>query len=229
MADSQRYYDGDWLEEQYVNQGRTVPEIAAECGVSRATIRKWMDRHDISTTGRGKVPDDTRYRDAEWLAYAYHEQEMSMHDIAAECGVAAATVHRWMDKFNIETRDRGLKEGGYNPMKNPEVVEDHPITGLSGEDHPSWEGGQSHDWLHSGEWEQTREKRIQMAAKECERCGLPRQASYETFGEDLHVHHILPVPAGGEKYDHDNLAVLCRDCHEDTHDAHDSPPYEPEV
>lgn len=229
MGNSPDYTDPNWLHEQYVVQDRTVPEMAERAGVTRSTIRKWMRRAGIETTGRGYVPDDTRYRDAEWLVYAYHEEGMTMHEMAEECDVTPSTIHRWMNKYGVESRDRGFSEGGYNPMKNPEVVEDHPVSGATGDDHPAYSGGHSHDWLKSEEWQETREEAIQMQGRSCERCGTTRQESYERHGEDLHVHHIVPVPDGGETFEHDNLAVLCRDCHEETHDHHDSPPYEPEV
>jgi len=46
-----RYKDKQWLEEQYEN--KTQKEIADKCGVSRTTITRWMDNHDIEADSRG--------------------------------------------------------------------------------------------------------------------------------------------------------------------------------
>ena len=48
------YRDRTWLNEQYNTLGRTVAEIATECGVTSHTIRKWLREHRIQDErGRG--------------------------------------------------------------------------------------------------------------------------------------------------------------------------------
>lgn len=42
-----KYRDPDWLRRQYVECGRTLRDIAAECDVHKSTIRRWLDKHDI--------------------------------------------------------------------------------------------------------------------------------------------------------------------------------------
>lgn len=41
------YKDAEWLQEQYIEKDRTQESIAAECGVSGATIHYWRDKFDI--------------------------------------------------------------------------------------------------------------------------------------------------------------------------------------
>lgn len=41
------YQQKDWLEKQYLNNGRSCESIAQECGVSRMTISRWLRLHGI--------------------------------------------------------------------------------------------------------------------------------------------------------------------------------------
>lgn len=52
------------------------------------------------------MPDDTRYRDEEWLREQYWGEEKSTVEIANDCGAGTTTVATWMEKFGIERRDR---------------------------------------------------------------------------------------------------------------------------
>jgi len=97
-----RYKDKQWLEEQYEN--KTQKEIADECGVSRTTITRWMDNHDIEADSRGCSQAEGKHKDEEWLREKYIDEKRSTNDIANECGVGKTTVLYWLDKFNIERR-----------------------------------------------------------------------------------------------------------------------------
>jgi len=48
---------------------------------------------------------DQRYKDKEWLKEKYHDELMSQEEIGELCGVTQATIHNWMEKFDIEIRD----------------------------------------------------------------------------------------------------------------------------
>lgn len=43
----QVYRDADWLRREYQDNGRTLRELANECGVDKDTIRRWLARHEI--------------------------------------------------------------------------------------------------------------------------------------------------------------------------------------
>jgi len=49
---------------------------------------------------------DRRYRDADFLRRQYVERRRSASDIAADCGVSASTVSRWLDRHSIEREPR---------------------------------------------------------------------------------------------------------------------------
>jgi len=44
-----KYHNESWLHEEYVENGRSMSDIAKECGVSSAVILKWLRRFDINT------------------------------------------------------------------------------------------------------------------------------------------------------------------------------------
>lgn len=76
----------------------------------------------------------------------------------------------------------------------------------SGKDNPMY-GGSGSSWRSRSEWLRVRETVID--EKEiCQWCGST---------EDIHVHHSIPVFAGGDKYDINNLTTLCESCHVKVH------------
>lgn len=56
----------------------------------------------------------------------------------------------------------------------------------------------------SARWEQTRRAILERDGYRCQQCGTARK---------LQVDHIEPVHRGGDFWHHDNLQVLCADCH----------------
>jgi hypothetical protein len=55
----QTHVDRDWLYEQYVNRCRTLPELAAEHGVSTTTMARWAKIYEIPLRPRGRRPRET--------------------------------------------------------------------------------------------------------------------------------------------------------------------------
>lgn len=45
--ENKRYRDKEWLKQQHIHERRTMADIAEECGVTYATISRWLDRHGI--------------------------------------------------------------------------------------------------------------------------------------------------------------------------------------
>lgn len=46
------------------------------------------------------------YQEREWLHREYVEKRRTTYDIAEECGVSDVTIGYWLDKHDIERRDR---------------------------------------------------------------------------------------------------------------------------
>lgn len=65
---------------------------------------------------------DRPYRDADWLEERYHGDGLTQREIAEECGVVPRTIRRWMQRFDIETREvRGEHHGLYGTERSEEV------------------------------------------------------------------------------------------------------------
>lgn len=65
-----------------------------------------------------------RYKDEAWLREQYHDKERIASDIGGECGVTQGTILYWMDKFGIDRRTRGAREGERNTFwrGGPETI-----------------------------------------------------------------------------------------------------------
>ncbi|RJQ83396.1 LysR family transcriptional regulator [Pseudonocardiaceae bacterium YIM PH 21723] len=50
--------DRDWLYEQYINQRRTLPDLAQEAGMSTANMARWAKTHNIPLRDRGGASHD---------------------------------------------------------------------------------------------------------------------------------------------------------------------------
>lgn len=207
-----RYKDKDWLRGKYrfENLGPTaiVEEYNLPC--CPATVYNWIDRFGLVQ----------RHRDSEWLREKYEEECLSTIKIADICDVSPETVSNNLKDFNIEVRTHSNKWDFYTPPLEGVTGEDHPMHGLRGddfpsprlfgEDNPNWRGGGGYrkpEWRNSTEWEEVRKEILRRDSSTCQSCG----------GGGNHVHHIVPVSEGGEKFDNENLEVLCEGCHIDVH------------
>lgn len=200
--DPDEYRSEGWLRNQYVEQNKSVIEMADSAGVTPTTICNWMDAAGVETRGphqRDHITQATasdRLADESWLREKYVEEELSSLEIGERVERTAAAVRYWMDKHGIDARD--------------------PIDAVPrGEDHPDWDGG--HTIEYGGEWIQQREKAIQRDGEACRRCGLSREKAREESGRDLHVHHIRKLKEFddiSEGHKLSNLLTVCQPCHD---------------
>lgn len=49
----QMYREKEWLQTEYLDEGRSMSDIARECDTSAMTIHHWLRRHEIPTRKRG--------------------------------------------------------------------------------------------------------------------------------------------------------------------------------
>jgi len=54
------YRNREWLKKEYVEEGRTMQSIAAECGVTKRAICNWIHRFGIKPRSRGQVKKEDR-------------------------------------------------------------------------------------------------------------------------------------------------------------------------
>jgi len=123
--------DEDWLRNQYIEQQKSVYQIADEQDCNEKTIRNWLAEHGIETRDYSErhpaSREERRYRDEEWLREQYIEHEQTAGEIADECGVAETTIYDWLDHHGIETRSveeaRQLTEA--RSVRLPKEQRDH--------------------------------------------------------------------------------------------------------
>jgi len=78
-------------------------------------------------------------------------------------------------------------------------------------------GSSYRNYLLSDQWKRTRRKRLVFAGYRCERCN-----GAQKDGVILHVHHLTYQRKGNEALE--DLIVLCKGCHDHTHDRQERPP-----
>ncbi|MFB6198031.1 MAG: homing endonuclease associated repeat-containing protein, partial [Halobacteriaceae archaeon] len=102
-------------------------------------------------------------------------------------------------KAGFEPRERGAQPGDENP-----AWKDTTVRGYYGPN-----------------WDEQREKRIEIDDCQCQHCGMSRERHYDKWGEDLNVHHIKPrsdfVEGGELDWESanrvQNLITLCNTHH----------------
>ena len=106
--------DPDWLASNYAT--RQVTDIAAELGVSPATVYDALHRHGIAV----RHPGDSRRRrrpeqlqDPDWLRNRY--EQSSATTIAKDLGVDRQMVYAAMEHYGIERRDRSAMQQFRSP------------------------------------------------------------------------------------------------------------------
>lgn len=86
------YRNKDWLREQYNVKGKKAREIAAECGVSEAVIKKYLYQYGI---GR-KVPELKYWQSKDWLIQNYSATDIQVRDLAAKIGVQHTQLYEYI-------------------------------------------------------------------------------------------------------------------------------------
>lgn len=217
---SRRYRNPQFLREQYIEERKSVPEIAELCGVSSSTVSRWLERHGIER--------DPRYQDEAWLRTQYVEQSPQQDEIAAECGVSETTICYWLGRLEItdgaslETTEcttcgdtfryyPSVRDGQFcsaecerEQRKRQETVT-CPGCGDTFERRASLETRycsmtcwgidfrEDTDRFYSAGWKSRRRQALQRDQFECTLCGLCDTAHRVITGRQLDVHHFVPV------------------------------------
>jgi len=235
-----KYRNEEWLRQKYVEENMKVGKIAELADCASTTVHQWLNKHDIEQRGAGYRPEEPeKYRDKEWLEDKYHGERLSTSEIGDICDCSKQTIKLWLEKHNIEKRSRSeaaeiraekhphthgdpdnLREYNSWEIWDEEEREEfrerlseqrkgdgNPMSNVTGEEHHHWkEETAPHQFYQTAEWKETRQSVLERDGNECQACG-------ET--EDLHVHHIQPVSAGGPRFEENNLVTLCSSCHKE--------------
>lgn len=165
-------------------------EVCDQCGTefNRAPAKSRQGQHDFCS-------DECKY------SYRTGENNPngtnSVLITCANCGEES--------KKPVSVAERGQENVYCNEQCQTEHWREEGIQ--SGEDNPMY-GGKGSDFRQRHEWKDMRVAVLERDKQSCQRCG---------GDSDLHVHHKIPVFAGGEKLDKANLQTLCSECHRDVH------------
>jgi len=175
-----KYTDCEWLTRKYIEEQHSTAEIGDICGVSKETIRRWLNNCDIKTRSKSEA--------AKLRAEKYPETTLS----AEQSSDIPSQEH-----MTEEEREAFLER-----LSENRSGEGNPMWGVTGEEHPQWKGGKTVDrsFYHTNEWKKARKKALERDSHECQVCGSD---------DELHVHHITPISAGGPRTDLNNLVTLC--------------------
>lgn len=213
----------------------SMEQIGDICGVSRQTIRNWMDKYDMERRGvkeshRTAVPETLK--DPEQLHHELIENNKTRAQLAEELDVTEPTVARWGKIHNIGSNHEGtetvecetcgteMERQKWRVKQNERHFCDNECRGEwvsqtnNQENNPNWKGGH-HEYGPS--W--TQERRQIVRARDnnrCQICRMEQEEHQERWGEKLHVHHIIPAREFDnheERNAKDNLITLCCECH----------------
>jgi len=85
---------------------------------------------------------------------------------------------------------------------------------IAGENSPFWKGGRIDHYGAS--WPRQRASALERDEYRCQHCGMTREEHTRKYGNDLHVHHIVPFrtfDSSAVANQLSNLVVLCRPHH----------------
>ena len=184
--------------------------------------------------------------DPVWLRQKYEKEGLSTYEIAALVDRDPKRIHAKLKDFGIPTRARGHNlrgkdnswaQAGYEPhwtgrkhsAKSRELMsqaasrprpwlegDGNGMYGVRGERHPGWKGGISPERQRiyaSSAWKRVRRDVIARDGGTCLRCGVAPNGR-----RALHLHHVETWESAPERrLDRDNLATMCRACHEWVH------------
>lgn len=187
--------DAEWLRKKYVTDEMSQKEIADKTDVHKGTIKYWLDKHGIDIRSKSEA--------AEIRAERYPH--------TTEAGAKALKEHGSNPK--AEMTDEEFERFNERLSENRQG-EDNPMHGRTGPDHPRWKSDKApHRFYASKKWEQIRQCVLERDGGKCQACGMTMDEHRHMNGRGLHVHHIHPISAGGDRFDENNLVTLCNTHH----------------
>jgi transcriptional regulator with XRE-family HTH domain len=100
------------LTELYHEQGLTLAQTAKAVGVSVPTVRVRMAEFGIDVRSRGGAGGRKKIViSKEKLTELYHEQGLTLQEVADKCGVSLPTVRARMEEHGVDVRSPGRSTG----------------------------------------------------------------------------------------------------------------------
>jgi len=230
------------LEELYVEQRMTGPEIATLAGVkSSQTIYNWLDKYNIPRR-QGRKAQRPVTPSKETLQRLYVEQELSIDQIWRMLGSSESSISKLLGQYNIPKRRRWEQMVGWNkgqplPEQQRQYLSeiakqrtgpDSPRYGaqLSNETKQKiseslkgrFRGPDNPQW-NGGTSNERHKWYSRYEYKDWrdavfERDGYTCQMCNKPSSGDIEAHHIYPWrDYPSKRFDSDNGITLCQGCH----------------
>lgn len=182
----------EWLEREYLVEGRNCVQIGLELGRDPKTIWGWLRFFDIPTRPRGGASSPSSFR-------------------KGQVGTFTGKTHSQKSRELI--RQARLRDGGVPYLRDGV----HWLAGKTGSDHPSWKGGctpERQAFYATDEWKAAVKAVWARADARCERCGLDQRTNRQTH---FHIHHVVSFAVRELRSGVTNLRLLCPPCHRFVH------------
>lgn len=184
----------EWLEQEYITNRRSCPEIGTELGKDSSTIRGWLVHYGIPTRPRGALTSGSAFKKGEPSAFKGRKHTPENRELF---------------------RQQCLADG-----RVPYLVNGQPfMRGRTGAANPHWQGGitpERQSFSNSVEWKQAARAVWVRDGYHCQRCDCrpPSKGPKHNRG---HVHHIVSFQVRELRTVLTNLVLLCADCHRWVH------------
>lgn len=173
--------------------------LADELDVGRRTVERAL--RSIGVDRRGQSEAET-LKNEKMSERERRDQTRKAREANREKYGDGGYLGKWVEK-NPEEHQQVAQQAA--PLGAP-AREENGMSGVTGQDHPNWRGGKS--LYHAvvaqfpgPSWQTIRER---YRGEECAMCG--------DGDRELHLHHIIPVVAGGTNEPW-NFLTLCEECH----------------
>ena len=227
------YRDKEWLQKEYVENGRSITDIADQLGIDHTTVSKWRRKLGVPkpsqevelecpvcgsefTRTQSKVD---RVNHANVCSRSCHYKARSMgiigRDIEGGYDVEPTVYERECDNCGEEFNTTASED--YDHCSRECFLEAHSDH-MAGQGNPAYVDGTSKKkrCYRGPHWAKTRKEVYQRDGYTCQRCGvkcISRKAyNGENGGKLIQAHHIKEYETP-EDNTLDNLTTLCARCH----------------
>lgn len=228
-----KYRNKEWLKKQYIEEVRSITDIADECDVAPTTISDWLDRFDIETRDPAETIKKTGILAGENNPMYGKKGRITgeknpMKDEEAVKKLAESIRGRTVPKISeaIKGSNNPNWKGGLREVTCKNCGKTFKVKpnrekeakfcsnkcqgeAMKGKNHWNWKGGFRDN--RDSEWRQEiRPKVLERDNHKCQKCGMTNKEHKSEFGQELQVHHI---DSNRENNSLDNLITLCEYCH----------------
>lgn len=108
------YKDEETMRQLYVDECKSINQIAEEFDVGSTTIEQWINKHGIETRDSGGKANDAAYKDPDTLRELYVQEELTRAEMAERLDCTMGDVRYHMEKHDIMAEAR--------PWRNTELL-----------------------------------------------------------------------------------------------------------